>query len=281
MKKINFKKIIIASIIVFALFIVFSEKGFMLARAQGYKALKVFAQVRNTEVMSDFLTYETEHFILRYKEQDENIIRNVSRLFEDSYDAVKDEYSYYAENNKMMVFVYHNQQTMWDLQASVRGQAVMGFYSMGIIHILSPNAYNENTLDPIDFFAKNGPILHEYTHKVLDDLTKGNIELWLTEGIALYEEYEKLNIEWAPGFEYQRLFTAEELRNNFISIEEVQAYRQSFDAVRIIIDEYGKDKLMQVLELLGIGKGLDEAFVDVYGFSADEYLNNNLTQLLK
>jgi hypothetical protein len=280
MKKVKFKKIAIIFIIVCSLFFIFNEKGLIIAKGQGYRALKVFAQVRNTEVMSYFLTYETEHFILRYKDKDENVVRNVARLFEDSYRAVNEEYGYY-HNSKMIVFIYEDQQTMWDYQWSVRGQAVMGFYSMGIIHILSPNAYQENKLNPIDFFEKNGPILHEYVHKVVDDISSGNVELWLTEGIALYEEYEKVGIEWAKNFEYEKLFGANELRNTFVTIEEIQAYRQSFDAVRIIIETYGKDKLLKVLELLGEGNNLDNAFIETYGFSVDEYLNNNLTQLLK
>ncbi len=279
MKVQKLKKTAVFLILICSLLFVFNEKSLIIAKSQGYKALKVFVQVRNTEIMSYFYTYETEHFILRYKEKDENIIRNVARIFEESYNLINQEYNYYPKN-KMIVFVYEDQQHMWDYQSSVRGQAVMGFYSMGIIHILSPNAYEENKLNPIDFFAENGPILHEYTHKVVDDITRGNIELWLTEGIALYEEYEKIGIEWAPRFEYETLFTADELRNNFISIREVQAYRQSFDAVKIIIEAYGKDKLMQVLQLLRSGNSLDAAFLRVYGFSANEYLNNDLTQLL-
>ncbi|MFZ5353958.1 MAG: peptidase MA family metallohydrolase [Bacillota bacterium] len=272
--------VIITMVITFAYIFSFNDKAYFLAREQGYKALKVFASVKNSELMEDFLIYETEHFTIKYRERDENIIRNVGRLLEESYDALNKEYSYEPEG-KTAVYVYESQQQMWEYQNEVRGQAVMGFYSMGDLHILSPNAYDENKLNFVDFFEKHGPIMHEYMHKLADDITGGNIELWFTEGIALYEEYEKLGIEWAPDFDYEKLFSAEELRKNFMGIEETQAYRQSFDAIDILIKEYGKTKLYETLILLGQGYSLDKAFMAVYGFTADSFLDTQLAALLE
>lgn len=272
-------KATIASILICVIILASDAKNIMMIKAQGYKAVKAFVQIQSSS-LSDFYTYETEHFVIRYSSNDENIVRNVARLFEESYWILNQEYVY-APNGKTLVFIYESKQQMWEYQKVVEGQAIMGFYRMGVLHILSPNTYPENAFDFADYYKNNGPIMHEYAHKLLDDISGGNIEMWLTEGIALYEEYEKLGIEWAPNYCYQRLFSAYEIRNSFMIIDETQAYRQSFDAVSILIHEFGKDKLYELLRLLRKGFNMNQAFLAIYGFSADEFLDTQLEVLLK
>ena len=53
---------------------------------------------------------------------------------------------------------------------------------MGFIHLQSP-------LGNKDYF-KEGPMVHEYTHLVVDELTGGNYSRWFTEGVAQYVEQQ-------------------------------------------------------------------------------------------
>jgi hypothetical protein len=256
--------------------VIAGDNGINTAKINGYKALKVFVQIKDEQIVtSDFMEYQTEHFIIKYRPEDENIIRDTARMFEDSYQLGLEKYGFKAEQ-RIVVVIYKDQNEFWSYQRSIQGQAVMGLYNMGTIHILSPNTYTNDKESPIAYFKKNGPVLHEYIHKVADEITGGNIELWLTEGLALYEEYEQYGIEWAPGFEYERYFNSQEMREGFMEAEETQSYRQSYDMMKYLIDVYGIEKLQLLLVDLGKGIGMNEAFTSIYGMSADEFIDSKI-----
>lgn len=265
-------KLLVVLGILSVLFFLADDKSRGAAKIQGYQALKVFAQAGSRRLPSEFESFETEHFIIRYESMDGGSFEGVAAVLERSYEAVGKAYRYYPQG-KTVVFIYGSQQEMWDYQRAVRGQAVIGLYNMGIIHILSPDAYLEKTGDQMAEFEKNGPVLHEYTHLVIDEMSGGNVELWFTEGLALYEEFRVNGAEWAPGYAYDRYYESRELRQQFAYLEENRAYRQSFDMVRALIEKHGKEKIIALLYELKSGYGFDQAFSKVYGFSADSFID--------
>ena len=206
-------------------------------------------------------------------DKDEDVVRDIGRIFEKSYEVEGLHYSYYPED-KTMVFLYNDQESMWKYQQSIKGQAVMGLYNMGIIHVLSPKAYLNQVKISAKDFEKNGPVLHEYVHRVIDDISGGNVELWLTEGLALYEEYAVDGIEWAEGFSYDIYYTSNELRNGFMELDETQSYRQSYDIVKGLIDRHGRESIISLLGELKKGSNLDEAFLTIYGEEIDEHIDS-------
>ena len=274
MKKLSAVFLIIISII--TTLVVSGDKGISTAKMQGYKALKVFVQIKDEQIItSDFMEYQTEHFILKYRQSDENIIRDTANMFEDSYDVALKEFGY-GSKEKTVVIIYQDQNEFWNYQKSIQGQAVMGLYNMGTIHVLSPNAYKGQEQNSMNFFKSDGPVLHEYTHKVVDELTGGNIELWLTEGLALYEEYEVNGTEWAQGYEYERYLISQEIREGFMYADEVLSYKQSFDMIKYLIDSYGMEKMQSLMEELKAGNSTDEAFLKIYGVTADQFINSEV-----
>lgn len=274
MKKLSIALII--SLTILAGTLAAGDNGLNLARMQGYKALKVFVQIKDEQIVtSDFLEYETENFIIKYRPEDENIVRETAYMFEESYDVMAKKYGH-ASNSKTVVVIYKDQEEFWKYQDVIQGQAVMGLYNMGTIHILSPNAYNPQRQTKMEYFRKNGPVLHEYTHKVLDEMTNGNIELWLTEGLALYEEYDENNVQWAPSFVYERYLSSQEMRAGFMYADEVQSYRQSFDMISYLVDKLGMESIQQLLSELKKGSSSNDAFLKVYGVTADQFIDSKV-----
>ena len=274
MKKLSVVLLIIISIM--TTLVVSGDKGINTAKMHGYKALKVFVQIKDEQIVtSDFMEYQTEHFTIKYRPEDENIIRDTANMFEESYDAALKEFGY-ASQEKTVIIIYKDQGEFWSYQKSIKGQAVMGLYNMGTIHVLSPNAYKDQAPNSMEFFKSDGPVLHEYTHKVVDELTGGNIELWLTEGLALYEEYKINGTEWAPGYQYDRYFISGEMREGFMYADEVQSYRQSFDMIRYLIDSYGMEKMQSFMQELKAGNSTDDAFLKIYGVTADEFIDSEI-----
>ncbi|MGE5678416.1 MAG: peptidase MA family metallohydrolase [Pseudomonadota bacterium] len=264
---------IIVLTIVSVLFFFAGDNGLTVTKMQGYKALKAFAEA-SSSISGEFKVYETRNFTIKYTEADADIVGDLGNIFEKSLRVEGERYSY-KPSRKMTVFLYSDQESFWEHQPVVKGQAVMGMYNLGVIHVLSPKAYLSKEQIKEKDFEKGGPILHEYVHSVIDEKTRGNLELWLTEGIALYEEYAVDGVEWSPGYIYESSFTADELRNNFAALEENQAYRQSFDIVKGLIDNYGKENLITLLGELKSGSPMEAAFRKVYGLGLDEYINSN------
>lgn len=266
-------KLIIVLIIVSVLFFLANEKGIITAKMQGYKALKAFAYVKSSKLTPEFDIYETKNFIIKYTGKDEDIVRDIGRIFEKNYKVAGMHYGYHPKD-KIIVFLYSDQESMWNYQNSVRGQAVMGLYNLGVIHVLSPKVYlNQMQINAKDFEV-NGPILHEYVHRVIDDKSGGNVELWLTEGLALYEEHDVDGVEWAEGFIYERYYTSNELRNDFMKLDETQSYKQSYDIVGRLVEQYGRESISNVLAELKNGNALEDAFLETYGMELDEYIDS-------
>lgn len=262
-------KALLIMTIICAIITVVDKRSITAAKIGGYNALKLMEHARVSGFTQEFDIYQTEHFIIKYKKGDENIIVQLGQMLERAYSKAGQAYNYYPQK-KVNVLVYPTKEEFWDYQPSIAGQQVMGLFSTGIIHILSPNAYNSDDPNFLQKFEKDGPILHEYVHMVIDNLTGGNVDLWLTEGLALYEEYAQLGTEWAPGFEYKRYYSMDELKHSFMKLDEVQAYRQSFDIVRNMIDQHGRDKMLELLEQMRNLNSFETAYEKVYGEKIDK-----------
>ena len=124
-----------------------------------------------------------------------------------------------------------------------------------------------------------GTATHEMTHILVARAARssGAVPLWLNEGLAEYGNldqtvsYERF-LEWAEGTD--RLIPLKSLRSfpgdpNLTLV----AYGQGRSAVKFMIDEYGKEKMAELLTTLGTGLGIDAALDVVYGFGIDELEN--------
>ena len=124
-----------------------------------------------------------------------------------------------------------------------------------------------------------GTATHEMTHILVARAARssGAVPLWLNEGLAEYGNlgqtvsYERF-LEWAEGTD--RLIPLKSLRSfpgdpNLTLV----AYGQGRSAVKYMIDEYGEEKMAELLATLGTGLGIDAALNAVYGFGIDELEN--------
>jgi hypothetical protein len=120
-----------------------------------------------------------------------------------------------------------------------------------------------------------GTATHEMTHILVARAARssGAVPLWLNEGLAEYGNldqtvsYERF-LEWAEGTD--RLIPLKNLRSfpgdpNLTLV----AYGQGRSAVKYMIDEYGEEKMAELLATLGTGLGIDSALNTVYGFGVD------------
>lgn len=210
----------------------------------------------------NYKKYNTEHFIIRYKTNDKEIVKLVAKASETYYDKVCKQFGYYPED-KTMVILYDNSKELLKNANLGESKPPMGVYYASTIQVLSPKLWTPSQEDIEYLFMNEGPMVHEFTHLIVDDITRGNYPLWFTEGIALYSEYIHTNFEWGKEVKLQKIYTIDELNSEFNKLDQYLAYTQSFRVVKYIVETYGYESLMEILDKLKEGYNFEKAFETV------------------
>jgi hypothetical protein len=130
-------------------------------------------------------------------------------------------------------------------------------------------------------------IAHELTHLVTHQVVYnplGGMPTWLDEGLAMYGEGE-LTDNFVITFDNAKitgnLIGVRSLASPFsaYSDQSYLAYAQSYYIVEYLIDTYGRDKMLELLDTFASGAGYDEALEIVYGFDMDGLNSEWLTSL--
>jgi len=120
-------------------------------------------------------------------------------------------------------------------------------------------------------------LVHELTHLVVHQATfspYGQLPLWLDEGLAMHNEGELepvLRSYLEEAILEDELISVRSLCSPFSAYYEIAclSYAQSYSLVKYLLDNYGQDKMLDLLALLKQGSTYDEALTEVYGFDMD------------
>ena len=121
-------------------------------------------------------------------------------------------------------------------------------------------------------------VRHELAHLVIGQFAQsclgGGLPTWLSEGLAVYAEGEpddttQRDVEM--GIEFDAFAPVRSLNGAFPARggEATSAYSQSYSLVAYLLDNYGQEKMQQLLLALADAAGYDDALEQVYGFNAD------------
>ena len=171
---------------------------------------------------------------------------------------------------KVKLFIYASSQ---DLQGAhlfaPQWEGGVHFTGYGIIAIgIAP--------DELSWGERAVP--HELTHWVIGQVTFNNygagLPVWLDEGLATYGEGQLLSDYQSAlnsAVKSNRLFSVKSLSSPFsaVPVEAYISYGQSNSIVTFMIQKFGKDKMIQLLNVFKEGSGYDEALQQVYGFDQD------------
>ena len=119
--------------------------------------------------------------------------------------------------------------------------------------------------------------VHELTHLVIHQMTfnpYNDLPTWLNEGLAMYAEGE-LELMYTAylnrAIVQNSLISVRSLSSPFSAYAEESylSYAQSYSLVKFLIDNYGQDKMYQLLSTFEQGSSYDEALLQIYGFNMD------------
>jgi hypothetical protein len=120
-------------------------------------------------------------------------------------------------------------------------------------------------------------IAHELTHLVINQMTfnpYNSLPVWLDEGLAMTAEGE-LEPEFVSSISKARsenvLISVRSLASPFSANteESLLGYAESYEVVTYLINEFGREKMLALLNTFEQGSGYDEALNKVYGFDMD------------
>jgi len=122
----------------------------------------------------------------------------------------------------------------------------MGAYLNGVLGVLAPSAWmkGEKTQEKFD---REGPVLHELTHLMVDEMTDGHYNRWWTEGMAQYMEKQVYGFQMQPPLHIDRFCTLKELEQEFHRLNERQAYWQALMATEYIQETYTGAALLNIM----------------------------------
>ncbi len=118
---------------------------------------------------------------------------------------------------------------------------------------------------------------HELTHLVIHQMTfnpYNDLPTWLDEGLAMYAE-GMLGPEYTTflsrAIDEGSLISVRSLSSPFSAYaeESILAYAQSYSLVEFMISNYGRDKMLGLLNTFKQGSSYDRALEKVYGFDMD------------
>jgi hypothetical protein len=120
-------------------------------------------------------------------------------------------------------------------------------------------------------------IVHELTHLVIHRMTYNpylDLPVWLDEGLAMYMEgplTDTFNFYLRRAVENDTLLSIRSLASPFSAYADQSylSYAQSHSLVSMLIDVYGREKMLELLTVMANGIGYDEALDAVYGFDMD------------
>jgi len=175
-----------------------------------------------------------------------------------------------AELDKpVKIYIYANAQ---DLQGAMiyprEWTGGVAFTRFGIIAI---------GISPDNLYWGKRAIAHELTHLVIHQMTLnpyGDLPTWLDEGLAMHTE-GMLGPEFTTrlnrAIAEESLISVRSLSSPFSAYaeESILSYAQSYSLVEFLISNYGRAKMLELLNTFKQGSSYDEALKRVYGFDMD------------
>ncbi|MBN1121142.1 MAG: hypothetical protein JXJ17_08690 [Anaerolineae bacterium] len=222
---------------------------------------------RFEDTLHSWQVVQSESIDLYYYEGSSDFAQYLVDAGESAIDQLDDMFGYRVEET-IQVFIYANSQDMHDATLYVSGWA--GGYAMAeyraLVAVVAPGEYDWGS----------SVMTHELTHVVIGNLTFScisRVPRWLDEGLAVIVEggREEYGTALQQAVENDSLLSLRQIEGSF-SGEDTTArlsYAQSESITRFLIDEYGTDMLMELLEAFKDGMGQDEAIESVYGFDRD------------
>lgn len=273
---------IVTFLLIFITFLIFIHPGILQdLRLAAYNAFKKAITLKMDYQIRGYHALEGEKFIIRHTEADRDLAPYILSLADDYYFEVAEILGVSGiDGGKIPLVVYPDIESLADSFGRGGDKRAVGVYWAGSVRVLSPKAWigSGSGNDLIrERFREEGPLSHEIAHLLIDYRTGGNYSRWFTEGIAQYVEREITGfLLGEPPYSVQKeKLTIAQTEAAFDSEEyQLLAYWRALLAVDCLIDNFGLDKIKELINKLHKGSSFERTFFMVYGFTPETLFNN-------
>ncbi len=205
---------------------------------------------------------EGTRFLVRF-DGGENAVAGhlTAMLLEEAYIKVGSELGYYPEDR--IEAILYAKQEFYD---TTKTPSWAGAIYDGKIKI-PVGGITENTE------ALSRVVMHEYTHAVVQRLSKGKAPMWINEGIAQHEEGGTIENSKAKALVKGSEGVLKGLEGSFLDMRRQdadRAYALSLSATAYIIREFGVFSVRKILDELGKGLSLEAAISNTLFMSYED-----------
>ncbi len=244
------------------------------------------------EKNKDFQEYESEHFRLRLKTEDGILKDSALEGLEKIYQKIGKEFNHFPKE-KILVEIYESKEnfllasTLSEKEVDTSG--AIGICKFNRLMIVSPRllAFGYRWLDSLS---------HEYVHYLVNRITLYNCPLWLHEGVAKYFDRKWLDKEpsyftapcehlLADAYLNKKLISFSRMSPSLVRLDSQEEVSLAFAQVANTVDylnrNYGREKLINLLQELKNSENYDSAFLKIYGLNQEKIEKNwqkNLSQ---
>ncbi len=232
--------------------------------------LKVF------DTLETYETLESEHFKVHMSENDADILwPYMEPLLEESWDTLTAKYGFEPEG-PILIEVFENSADF-----AVRSVGLpdigplVGICFGKVVTLISPDTLAANWQEIV---------WHEFMHVITLQMTNNRMPRWLSEGISVWEEREgrsywgrSQGLDLVRAAKDEKLLHVKDLNSGFSGARDNAdlgfAYFQSYLVVDYISEEYGFDKLLELIDQYAVVKDESDRFDEVLQLTLDQFDN--------
>jgi len=230
--------------------------------------LKVF------DTLETYTTQESEHFKVHMSEHDADILwPYLEPLLEEGWDTLTAKYGV-EPDGPILIEIFEKTEDF-----AVRSVGLpdigplVGICFGKVVTLISPDTLSANWQEIV---------WHEFMHVITLHMTGNRMPRWLSEGISVYEEREgrpywgrSQGLDLVRAAEQDKLLHVEDLNSGFSGAQNSAdlgfAYFQAYLVVDFIADEYGFEKLVELVDQYAVIKEDDLRFAEVFDQSMDQF----------
>ncbi len=226
---------------------------------------KLLKLQKERPVESGLVTYQDEHFTIKYAGEDKGIEGfELRELLRNSYREVGQDLGYFFKH-KVVVLLY-NEKEFRELSGAPHWSS--GLYDGKIRLPAYRSGFTDTEIKKV--------VRHELTHAFVGEISRGLCPVWLNEGLAEFEESKaeapdmkvfQAAVRTNTLFPFSDLFAKARLNEVKDPLEVQLFYEESYQIVRYLIGRYGMFQIKKMLELFAQGKDSLEVVETVLKFS--------------
>ncbi|HHU30043.1 MAG TPA: hypothetical protein GXZ53_05070 [Firmicutes bacterium] len=210
---------------------------------------------------------ETDYFKIRYPAAEAEAVSWLAPVADEAARQVKKYLPF--EGGKPWLAIAGSQSAIQKVFGWGEGMGVLGVYKAETIVLLSPSAWQgKDGQEKLAAFYAANPLVHEYTHYVLEKRAGGGYPRWFSEGLASLLQYFATGFEWVEEGSTLRHgnYSIAELERDFDLLpDQALAYRQALSKVCYLFELQGMEGINRLIDYLAAGIPFWRTMEKVYG----------------